>query len=130
MHTATPLASSASCAASHAQLPSSAQQQVTQPPQEPMVPQLRSEAARAEAPLLSIAKSTERNKHLAWAKERALDYVNRGDLQSAVASMVSDLTQHPEIDVFKRAPQLALIGLRAATNHDTDGVRRWIEGFR
>jgi hypothetical protein len=32
-----------------------------------------------------------REEHLAWAKTRALEYANRGDLVNAVASMGSDL---------------------------------------
>jgi hypothetical protein len=38
----------------------------------------------------------DRNKHLTWCKRRALEYVDQGDLASAVASMSSDLSKHPE----------------------------------
>lgn len=37
-----------------------------------------------------------RAEHLACAKIRALQYVERGDLMHAYASMVSDLHKHPE----------------------------------
>ncbi len=37
-----------------------------------------------------------RAEHLAWAKERALKYVELGDLQGAFLSMASDLGKHPE----------------------------------
>lgn len=32
--------------------------------------------------------------HLAWAKQRALEYVERGDLPNAISSMISDLLAH------------------------------------
>jgi hypothetical protein len=34
--------------------------------------------------------------HLAWCKQRALEYVERGDLNNAFKSMMSDLRKHPE----------------------------------
>lgn len=37
-----------------------------------------------------------RAEHLQWCKQRALEYVDRGDLPTAYASMVSDLGKHPE----------------------------------
>jgi hypothetical protein len=35
-----------------------------------------------------------RTEHLEWCKERALVYVDAGDLQSAYVSLVSDLQKH------------------------------------
>jgi hypothetical protein len=32
-----------------------------------------------------------RSEHIGWAKKRALEYLDAGDLQQACASMVSDL---------------------------------------
>lgn len=37
-----------------------------------------------------------RAEHLEWCKDRALQYVDSGDLTNAYASMVSDLNKHPE----------------------------------
>lgn len=37
-----------------------------------------------------------RQEHLAWAKKRALEYVDRGELQLALDSLISDLGKHPE----------------------------------
>lgn len=34
--------------------------------------------------------------HLEWCRKRALAYVDAGDLNSAFASLVSDLGKHPE----------------------------------
>ena len=36
--------------------------------------------------------------HLAWCKERALAYVDQGDLSNAFASLISDLRKHPETE--------------------------------
>lgn len=69
-----------------------------------------------------------REEHLAWAKQRALEYVDNGDLPTAVSSMVSDLGQHPETATPALA-MLSLDGMLAAAHGDAAGVRRWIEGF-
>jgi hypothetical protein len=37
-----------------------------------------------------------REEHLQWCKDRALEYANAGDNQSALASMLSDLGKHAE----------------------------------
>ena len=58
----------------------------------------------------------------------ALDYLERGELENAVASMGSDLKMHPELAaVSDKMSMLAIIHL---VNHDHEAVRRWIEGFR
>lgn len=70
---------------------------------------------------------TTRDDHLQWAKRRALQYVDAGDLRSAAASMNSDLTKHPG---FQINPALQWVGVQEAMNGDADRVRRWIEGFQ
>lgn len=37
-----------------------------------------------------------RAEHLAWCKQRAIEYVDAGDLPNAFASVMSDLAKHPE----------------------------------
>jgi hypothetical protein len=69
----------------------------------------------------------DRDEHLAWAKQRALEYFEAGDLASAVASMGSDLDKHPELRPNPVLMQLAMLYL---VNGDRDGVKRWMEGFR
>jgi hypothetical protein len=68
-----------------------------------------------------------RAEHLAWAKARALDYVEAGDLASAVASMISDLGKHDEL----RSIDLAVLkgGYDAAASGDAERARRWLEGI-
>jgi hypothetical protein len=69
-----------------------------------------------------------RAEHVAWCKERALEYVEMGDLGQAVASMVSDMNKHPAT-LASTAAFMGQVGLVAAMRGDADGVRRWIEGF-
>lgn len=38
---------------------------------------------------------TTEKEHLAWAKERALELVAKGDLRQAFVSLLSDLRKHP-----------------------------------
>lgn len=68
-----------------------------------------------------------RDEHLAWCKKRALEYLDHGDMENAVASMGSDLEKHPETKV---APPLLCLGLVYVWKRDWVNVRRWIEGFR
>jgi hypothetical protein len=68
------------------------------------------------------------DEHIEWCKQRAMEYLNRGDLVNAVASMTSDLNKHNgtrNINAY-----ILLLGAMRAQEQDADGVRRWIEGFR
>ncbi len=69
--------------------------------------------------------------HLAWCKERALDYLNRGDLPQAITSMVSDINKHPDTKMDGQTlGVLLLLAMLYVRDRDVAGVRRWIEGFR
>lgn len=68
-----------------------------------------------------------REEHLAWAKQRALEYLDAGDLANAVASMGSDLDKHPELGCNPYLIQLAMLHIISG---DAREVRRWIECFR
>jgi hypothetical protein len=69
-----------------------------------------------------------RDEYLDWAKKRALEYLDRGDIQNAIASMGSDLNKHED---FKGISQkLMPMALWAVINNDIREARRWIEGFR
>ena len=68
-----------------------------------------------------------RDEHLSWAKQRAIEYVEAGELANAVASMGSDLEKHPET---RFSPALVAVGMLYVTNGDRQALRRWIEGFR
>ena len=71
-----------------------------------------------------------RDEHLAWCKQRALAYVDRGDLKNALASMGSDMCKHPQTDTPAVAAILAMDGSHYVMSGDADGMRRLIEGFR
>ena len=68
-----------------------------------------------------------RAEYLEASKQRALVYLERGQLADAVASMGSDLEQNAET---KAAAGLVMVGVMMAANGDAVGVRRWIMGFR
>lgn len=72
--------------------------------------------------------TTTRAEHLAWCKERALEYCDAGDLQNALASMGSDLQKHPEtaghIGVGLGLAMMA--GGQLSTQAE---MRKFIEGF-
>lgn len=67
-----------------------------------------------------------RAEHIEWCKQRAREYLDKGDLRNAVASMTSDLSKHPETQC---PPTVAMVGMMAVRNHDSHGVRCFIEGF-
>lgn len=70
----------------------------------------------------------DRSAHLAWAKTRAKEYVEAGDLDGALASMASDLMKHPDTADHSALPLQMMLQMGG---HLTDAaeVRRWIEGF-
>lgn len=69
-----------------------------------------------------------RAEHLAWAKQRALEYVERGDLNSAAASMGSDLGKHDELRDHSGI-QLMVMLLMSGNLADRSEMRKFIEGF-
>jgi hypothetical protein len=70
-----------------------------------------------------------RDEHVAWCKQRALEYLDAGDLNNAFTSMMSDLRKHPECE---NHPGL-LIGagflLLPGWIQNPSEIRRWIVGF-
>lgn len=68
-----------------------------------------------------------RAEHLAWCKERALEYADAGDLANAWASMVSDLGKHPET-AGHAAIELGGMELMAGTIRTHAQMRDFIEG--
>jgi hypothetical protein len=69
-----------------------------------------------------------RAEHLAWCKQRALEYADRGDVTNAIASMASDLGKHPETEnhgAMELMMMMAMVG-----KFDRPGeLRKFIEGF-
>lgn len=69
-----------------------------------------------------------RAEHLAWCKERALEYVDKGDVTEAYASMASDLTKHPETEKHA-AIQLGMMLLMGGHLNSASEMRKFINGF-
>jgi hypothetical protein len=69
-----------------------------------------------------------RAEHLQWCKDRALEYVDAGDLNGAIASMTSDLRKH------KETASLTLMALcmhvqRTGEASTTEKMRKFINDF-
>lgn len=69
----------------------------------------------------------ERAEHLEWCKKRALEYLDAGDYNNAVTSMLSDLGKHEETRGV--GEKMAMLGMFTLMNPDHDSVRRFIVGF-
>lgn len=69
-----------------------------------------------------------REEHLQWCKQRALAYVDAGELNEALASMCSDLRKHPETETHLA---IGLGVLLAAGGHlsTKEEMRKFIKGF-
>jgi hypothetical protein len=73
---------------------------------------------------------TERWEHTNWCKERALVYVDKGDLTNALASFASDINKHPRTaDDPTIKMILVRLGVRCVRNNDAAAMRKLIEGF-
>lgn len=80
----------------------------------PTRPDLREPLSRAE--------------YLQWAKARALEYCDQGDLTNAFASLLSDLGKHSETagHLGLELGAMLLFGGFLTTERE---MREWIEGF-
>ena len=69
-----------------------------------------------------------RDEHVQWCKDRALEYVDQGDLSSALASMGSDLDKHPDTEGHAGI-QLGMMQLINGMLDTPDQMRKFIQGF-
>jgi len=69
-----------------------------------------------------------RSEHLQWCKDRALEYVDAGDLQQAFASMGSDLSKHSET-AGHIGIELGMDLLMIGDLNTSEKMRKFIEGF-
>jgi hypothetical protein len=70
-----------------------------------------------------------RAEHLAWCKQRALEYADRGDMANAIASMTSDLGKHPDTRGHSGVELMAMMAVTG--QFDRPGrLREFIEGFQ
>ena len=82
--------------------------------------------------LLSINLFTERNmtrtEHMQWAKKRALEYVEAGNLTEAFSSIASDLQKHPDT-ADHIGVQLGMMQMMTGMLGTPDKMRDFITGF-
>ena len=67
-----------------------------------------------------------RERHLAWCRQRAHEYLAIGDVQNAVQSMMSDLQKHDET---RSSSNRELMALSVMMSGDLDLARRYIDGI-
>ncbi len=70
-----------------------------------------------------------REEHLEWCKQTALEYVNAGDLTNAFASFQSDMGKHPET-IKHSALELGTMLLVGGQLSTEKQMRNWINGFK
>ena len=68
-----------------------------------------------------------REEHMAFCKKRALQYLDKGDVSQAIASMLSDLSSHE--DTKGVGELMSGIGLMTAMNNNQDEAFKFIDGF-
>ena len=66
--------------------------------------------------------------HVAWCKARALELVDSGDNNQALASMTSDLNKHPETAKHP-ACEMGMMMLMGGQLSTAAEMRKFIEGF-
>lgn len=69
-----------------------------------------------------------RLQHMAWCKERALQYCDSGKPHEALASILSDLRKHPETKNHAGI-QLGMMLLMSGNLSTSSIIREFIEGF-
>jgi hypothetical protein len=69
-----------------------------------------------------------RQEHLEWCKQRALEYIEDGDVQNAFTSMASDLGKHSET-ASHVGIELGMMQMMAGLLNTPDQMRYFIEGF-
>lgn len=69
-----------------------------------------------------------RKEHVEWAKDRALYYLDEGQMELALSSMVSDMRKHEEA-ATQMDEQMMQLGQLHLHNNSESGLRSWIEGF-
>lgn len=75
-----------------------------------------------------MSESNTRAEHLAWCKQRALEYADAGNMQDAIASMASDLEKHPETRNHAGV-SLGLMLMMSGRLSTAAEMRKFIEGF-
>ena len=72
--------------------------------------------------------TTTRAEHLQWCKDRANEYLDKGDINNGVTSMLSDLGKHPETQL-KGGDPLSMLGMMAIMQVDLNQAKKFVNGF-
>ncbi len=70
----------------------------------------------------------DRNEHLQWCKDRAMEYIDQNEVADGVASFMSDMTKHPETEGHS-ALELMTMMLVSGQLETARQARKFIEGF-
>ena len=69
-----------------------------------------------------------RNEHLFWCKKRALEYVDKGELQEAFLSMTSDMSKHDQTKTHAALDTMRSMYFGRLLETPEE-MRKFIEGF-
>lgn len=70
-----------------------------------------------------------RKEHLQWCKDRALKYVEKGEIKQALASMASDVMKHEETKHHEMTNSLGVMQLIGGHLDTPEKMRKWINGY-
>lgn len=69
-----------------------------------------------------------RTEHMNWAKARAIEAVNNGDILWAFSSIASDLQKHPETQNHSGV-QMGIMQMMSGGLSTPESMRHFIDGF-
>lgn len=69
-----------------------------------------------------------RSEHLQWCKDRAMEYINRGDVQQGITSFMSDMDKHNET-ANHSALQLMAMMMFSGQLSSASEAGKFIQGF-
>ena len=72
-----------------------------------------------------MSQQATRAEHVAWAKARALEYLERDEIRQAITSFVSDMNKHDECRMSAGWNTLCMMLM---IQNDAEAVRQFIEG--
>ena len=87
-------------------------------------------AGRSAFMVVSLKETTtNREEHMQWCKDRAVAYIDAGDIKQAFTSMCSDVEKHPETIHHKATNQLGMMQLVGGMLSTPEKMRKWILGY-
>jgi hypothetical protein len=71
-----------------------------------------------------------RTKHLQWCKDRAIQYLDKGDVAQGMASFTSDMSKHPETNETLQNGLSHPIIMQALMTNNSRSCIECINGFK